>query len=279
MKVAVCLIVRDEEKDILEWISYYNLIGFDCQIIFDNKSSDKTAGIIKKASEKINIIYNYFPHDRHHCQNAAYEEAIQRYRNDFDWIAFFDSDEFFSINDGTPLKVWLADFEAASAIGVNWAIYGSSGHEDYPPGLVTENFLRRAPQNFGDNKHVKSIVRPERVRRCLNPHAFELENMWSDGYRDTANRKIEWLVLPETGTLLPGVVSGDADWSTARVNHYFTRSFAHWKRKLERGYFDEEALRKIEQFKHFDRNEILDESMKKYSTYISRKISELENLF
>lgn len=277
MKAAVCLIVKNEEKDIMEWISYYNLIGFDCQIIFDNKSSDKTANLIKDSAKKINIIYKYFPNDKHKCQNDAYEEAIKEYKTEFDWMAFFDSDEFFAINDGTPLKIWLENFQDASAIGVNWAIYGSSGHTDFPPGLVTENFLRRAPQDFGDNKHVKSIVRPERVLRCLNPHAFELEAAWSDGYRDTANRKIEWLVLPETGASLPGVVAGNADWSTARVNHYFTRSFDHWKRKLERGYFDEDALRKIEQFKHFDRNDVIDESMKKYSTYINRKINELES--
>lgn len=275
MKLAVCLIVKNEERDILEWIAYYNLLGFDCQIIFDNKSSDKTPELIKNVSDKIDIRYNYFPHEKHNCQNAAYEEAIRQYGSEFDWIAFFDSDEFFSIGDGTPLKMWFENFQDASAIGVNWAIYGSSGCTDFPSGLVTESFIRRAPQDFGDNKHVKSIVRPDRVRHCLNPHAFALHDKWSDGYRDTANRKMEWLVIPETGSVLPGVSAGNADWSTARVNHYFTRSYAHWKKKLERGYFDEEAIRRIEQFKYFDRNEIIDESMKKFSNYINRKIFDI----
>ncbi len=275
MKVAVALIVKDEERDIREWMAYYSLIGFDTQIIFDNKSSDSTAEIIKHYAEKMDIRYNYFPHDKHHCQNAAYENALQKYGNEFDWIAFFDSDEFFSINDGTPLKEWLAGFENAAAIGINWAIYGASGHVSFPDGLVTENFLHRAPQNFGDNKHIKSIVRPGCIQNCINPHAFALKDDMSRGYVDTANRTLNWLFIPENNAHIPGVVSQDADWSTARVNHYFTRSYAHWERKLHRGYFDEDAIRKIEQFKYFDRNEILDESMKKYSVYINRKITDV----
>lgn len=275
MKVAVILIVKDEERDIKEWMAYYNLIGFDSQIIFDNKSSDNTANIIKKYSKFMDVRYNYFPHDKHHCQNAAYEKALQEYGHEFDWMAFFDSDEFFSINDGTPLETWLANFKNAPAIGVNWAIYGASGHVSFPPGLVTENFLHRAPQNFGDNKHIKSIVRPGCVRNCINPHAFFLKDEMGRGYVDTKNSSLEWLFVPENNSHIPGVVAQDADWSTARVNHYFTRSYAHWERKLNRGYFDEDAIRKIEQFKYFDRNEILDESMRKYSTYINRKISDI----
>jgi hypothetical protein len=42
------------------------------------------------------------------------------------------------------------------------------------------------------------------------------------------------------------------------VNHYFTRSRAHWAAKLQRGYPSDFVVRKMEEFAEYDRNEIED---------------------
>jgi hypothetical protein len=58
--------------------------------------------------------------------------------------------------------------------------------------------------------------------------------------------------------VLRGVSRAQPDYSVARVNHYFTRSRAHWLAKLQRGYPSDVAIRKLEEFDTYNRNEIAD---------------------
>jgi hypothetical protein len=189
----------------------------------------------------------------------AYEAACNAYKLEFDWIAFLDSDEFLVTEAVEPVGRFLARFEAWGAVAINWAVYGASGHEDYPPGLVVENFLHRADSDFFPARHVKSIVRPRCVASCPNPHYFALSNKAVHGYCNTQGEAMQWMEAPEApGGQLRGVSRGRPDYSVARVNHYFTRSRAHWLAKLERGYPSDVAVRKLEEFDIYNRNELAD---------------------
>ena len=48
------------------------------------------------------------------------------------------------------------------------------------------------------------------------------------------------------------------DYGVARVNHYFTRSRAHWMAKMRRGYPSDIAIRKLAEFDTYNRNDVLD---------------------
>ena len=41
-KAAVCLIVKDEDDYILEWLIHYKNKGLDAAIVYDNGSQDRT---------------------------------------------------------------------------------------------------------------------------------------------------------------------------------------------------------------------------------------------
>jgi glycosyltransferase involved in cell wall biosynthesis len=258
MKSAICLIVRNEASDIAEWIALHALIGFDTQIIFDNRSEDATADIIRRAARLHDIRYHYWPNSSQQSQTAAYDAACEAYKLEFDWIAFVDSDEFLITAIEEPINTFLARFERWSGIAVSWAVYGSNGHKDAPPGTVIENFTRRAPTSFFAARHVKSIIRPTFAARCINPHCFELRSHIDGSYCDANERHMLWWLAPERGGILPGLGRAEPDYTACRVNHYFTRSKAHWRAKLRRGYPSDVAIRKMEEFAEYDRNEIED---------------------
>jgi hypothetical protein len=48
MRAAVCLFVRDEERDIAEWLAFQFAVGFDAVILYDNGSVDRTAEIAQR---------------------------------------------------------------------------------------------------------------------------------------------------------------------------------------------------------------------------------------
>ena len=94
MKTAICMIVRNEARDIAEWIAFHALVGFDTQIIFDNRSDDATPAIIQAAGRLHDIRFHSWPNSTPQSQVSAYDAACEAYRLEFDWIAFVDSDEF-----------------------------------------------------------------------------------------------------------------------------------------------------------------------------------------
>ncbi len=259
MKSAICMIVRDEARDILEWIAFHALAGFNTQIIFDNGSTDGTAELIQGARRHYDIRFHEWDNRTADSQVLAYKAACEAYKLEFDWIAFLDSDEFLVTADGSLVNDFLARFDTWSAIALNWAIYGSSGHDEAPDGLVVGAYTRRASPDFFPTHHVKSIIRPGFARGCPNPHYFDMLEFTDGHYCDARGQYMLWTRAPEApGGVLRGVGRAAPDYSLCRINHYFTRSRAHWRAKLRRGYPSDFVVRKEAEFAAYDRNEVED---------------------
>jgi glycosyltransferase involved in cell wall biosynthesis len=275
MKSAICLIVRNEVRDIAEWIAFHALIGFDTQIIFDNRSDDGTAAIVKAAAEMHDVRYHFWPNSTHQSQVLAYEAACDAYRLEFDWMAFVDSDEFVVPEEDILINEFLRGFEGFSGVALHWAIYGSNGHQNFPQGSVLESFTRRAPENFFPARHVKSIIRPGFAGRCANPHCFELRGGRLGSYCDARGRPMAWWPAPEAGGIVPGLSKEEPDYGGCRINHYFTRSRAHWLAKLKRGYPSDVAVRTMAEFGAYDRNDVEDTIARRYVSGVRAGVREI----
>ena len=60
------------------------------------------------------------------CQ--AYDDCLAEHRDDARWIAFIDLDEFLFSPDRPSAAGVLRDYEQWPGVGVNWAMFGPSGH-------------------------------------------------------------------------------------------------------------------------------------------------------
>jgi hypothetical protein len=94
-------------------------------------------------------------------------------KGNYSWMLYLDADEFLNLNKFANIKSFLGDFKEADAIGINWLMFGTSGHKEQPKGLITEKFIR---SEIRLNKHVKSFVRPSVAIRVNNPHYFIITN-------------------------------------------------------------------------------------------------------
>jgi hypothetical protein len=208
----------------------------------------------------------------------AYDAALCAYRLEFDWIAFVDSDEFVIPGDQVTINDYLARFDGFSGLAMPWAIYGSNGHEDFPKAMVLDAFVRRAAEAFFPARHVKSIIRPAFAARCLNPHCFDLRGNRLGSYCDPRGQPMVWKDAPEWGGIIPGMAGAPPDYACGRINHYFTRSRAHWQCKLQRGYPSDHAIRKMEEFDEYDRNEVFDPIAHRYLPALREALARLEAL-
>ena len=190
----------------------------------------------------------------------AYEDACRRWVTEFDWIGFFDADEFFVLHGDVPLTRFLDRSSAVGSVVVNWALFGSTGHVALPPGLIIESFTRRAETTFFPTYHVKSFVRPRVVLTSYNPHYFAADGLTVDA----AGSPVTWHYDVTRRQYLLGVMSKPPDYSVCQLNHYFVRSKAHWATKVARGYPSNVATRTADEFDVYDRNEVSDESAPRY---------------
>ena len=109
-RVALCAIVKNEARDIAEWLAYHTLLGFDTIIVFDNGSTDGTDAILEQAGKTLPVQVRPWPRRDPRYQTAAYEEACRELAGQFDWVAFFDADEFLVLHRDPDIKALARRF-------------------------------------------------------------------------------------------------------------------------------------------------------------------------
>ena len=249
MKVAVCVMVKNEERDFLEWLCFHLAVGFDTILVYDNYSTDRTFAVAASAKAVGDVRVRLWDTPGKFRQYEAYRDALRTYRDEFDWIAFIDSDEFLFAPDHRPIKAVLATLEHAGAVGVHWQCFGSSGVQSIGDKLLIEEFLHRSLEHFTPNKHIKTIVRPELATGECSPHHFVL----TEGELCTRadGRPIE-------DFFKPGKTRSVGATDILRINHYYTRSREQYARKLARGRCNGQEV--VDDFDYMDRNEVFDDS-------------------
>jgi hypothetical protein len=226
---AVVLVVKDEASDILAWLAWYKLLGFDAAIVYDDDSTDGTWEILEQAACNWNIRLARAegPRDQRYQarQDASYRHALTTYKTEFAWLAFFDADEFLSLRQDQDVHAFLARFPHADEVAVNWCNYGSSGHvlkPVVPPPLA---YTRHGGAHRHINRHVKCFVRPEAVGpHWRGVHCFDVP----PARAVLANGAP--LVWGET----EGIIDADPDWSVAKLMHYQCRSMEHFIERLKK---------------------------------------------
>jgi len=167
LRVALCAIVKNENPYIREWINYYKDMGIDKILLYDNNDIDgeRLEDVIKDYIE--NKFVNVFNRRGIIIQNRAYGKSTQglayhscyynNYKN-YDWIAFFDIDEFLSIDyKYNDIFEFLSDFNDYDGIKVQWRMFGDNGQLYYENKPVIERFLSN--NNFKHDRTVKSIIK------------------------------------------------------------------------------------------------------------------------
>ena len=246
MKFACISVVKNAEKSIAEWLAFHLAIGVDTIFVLDNGSTDGTLEIVRQFAQRFDVRFANWPMTSVDYQLRGFLQATHECRDEFDWCAFIDVDEFILLPAGRTLADVIDVPGTVSAIAMNWAMFGSSGHVTRPEGLVIENYLHRADMTFPHNRMLKTIARPKEILGCRSTHIFYVTGDHVDMTHkllDSSNDHTE----------------NPPDYSAGRLNHYFTQSYEDWQAKvITRGYHD--TARGLEDFASFDRNDIFDDS-------------------
>lgn len=256
--LSVVVIAKDEGLYINEWIAFNKAVGVDHIYLYDNDSSD---GLRKKISSYMDegyVSYRLISGKKRQCD--AYNDAIDRYKNESKYMMFIDVDEFvFPVSAQEQLKdvvdSYFRKHRFVGGVAINWLIFGSSGKEKFEDGLVIERFTKRAKYEFEANKQYKVVVDPRKCFSFICPHY----PMYLAGYS----------MISDDGARLKAD-RFSSEYRTLRCNHYFAKSFEEFSIKRNRGMADRNQVRDMSDFERHDKNDEDDYEILRYQSEVKR---------
>ena len=131
LKVCLCVIGKKENLYVKEFIDYYKKLGYNKIIIYDNNdiNDEKFEDIIKKEIRKgfVSIInYRGYEGKNKHPQFDAYKDCYEKNNMKYNWLSFFDFDEFLELNPKSQtIREFLNHkrFQKCQTIKINWIVY------------------------------------------------------------------------------------------------------------------------------------------------------------
>ncbi len=276
--MTFCLVAtaKNEGPNILEWVAYHQLIGFERILVYQNDSDDLTHQTLKWLHKLGHVVYSYNKAGAGRHQVRAYiRSAKQEWYKTSRWAMALDLDEFLVIHAGNgTLTDLIAALPDADMVNINWRHMGSSGHTTITDDLVTAKFDRCERENRINDflTAFKTLFRTDRFIRC------GVHNPLQRDHYDTPIIRCNGSGLLEGSFGLRNFRSNDPAGATlARVHHYITKDAASFVVKSARGsghLFNREVDRHYWQRRNFNEGHCEDLVVK--SDQIWRRMIELD---
>ncbi len=168
--LSLCLICKDENEYLPEWLDYHILMGVDRFYIYDNESRVSLRETLKEYIERGWVVVVDIQGKA--MQLYAYDHCLQTFGAQTFWMGFIDTDEFLVPKTAKDLKELLKEYEGYAGLAVSSLFFGSSGHKTRPAVGQIAGYTQRTHETFKENELVKSIVQPQQTLMPNSPHDF-----------------------------------------------------------------------------------------------------------
>ena len=178
-KVCLCLICKKENLYIKEFINHYKNLGYNHIFIYDNNDiqGEKLEEIIKDEIDNEFVTIINYRGAKNKPQFRVYIDCYEKYNKKYDWLSFFDADEFLElIPKGIKIQEFLDNerYTYCQNVKFNWVLYSDDNQIHYHNKPVQERFTTPLFNNSLNN-HVKSKVRGNLSfnywKGAWNPHS------------------------------------------------------------------------------------------------------------
>lgn len=255
MKFALCCVAGKENLYIREWVEHHIRVGFDKIVIYTTIPEENPRSVLFDYEIKgiVDIIpwYIQIPEGRlfeEVVQDAAYNDCLERYKESYNWMAFFDVDEFLEVTYG-DIHIWFESMPVYSqfdAITVNWYTMNADGKLYYEDKPLYERFtchnnaklLYYKPHPNRDDTtrdcYFKSIVNTK------TPHRFSVDAHMGNPHKlygnCVINDKFQLQMCTNDGCSINGPLLytlPDYNHDHAKLKHFETKSLTEYiDRKL-----------------------------------------------
>ncbi|KQI72509.1 hypothetical protein AN191_05650 [Loktanella sp. 5RATIMAR09] len=294
-KIGLFSCIKNEGPFILEWVAYHINSGFSAIVVYSNDCTDGSAELLDALAD--NGVIHHHAQDLKPGQTPQFAAAEKAYQNtelqSADWLMWMDTDEFLFCNNEGNSVLQLAEkaSEVSDGVAVNWLNFGDNGFTQWEPGLVTQRFLKRGPDNNSRHATFKTLF-----KRSDSVRGFGLHRPHVHGdFQEQGKRFVNAAGNPMPATMYRsgkrmrhglGAVPPEAiahDW--AAICHYAVKTKDSFLLKKLRGQGTKPVDADDRDFRFQDRywrvynqNAVLDDRMIAQSEKLMQQIKELAAL-
>jgi len=235
---TICLIAKKENRYIKEFINYYQKLKINKIFLYDNNdlNGEHFEDILSKyINYNFVEIVNY--RGKYKPQIQAYNHCYINNNKNYNWMAFYDSDEYLYINDYKDINKFLSQpqFKNCSSILINWKYYGDNDNLYYEPLPLQKRFIKPFYFNKNNIKNIYFYVAGKTIARS------GLNLTWAHFPHYLKNKPI----CRPNGEILENYFS-PPQYSKAYIKHYATKSTEEFIERTIKG-----AVHTKDTSKHF----------------------------
>lgn len=249
---------KNETRYLREWIEYHRLVGAEHFYLYNNDDDPTEADALLQPYIDSKIIDLIRWEDKTGNRvGPIFTDGLRRAKGETTWLAFFDLDEFLHplVSDSVPDILRKYELPDVACLGINWLIFGSSGHKKKQL-LQIDSFRKRGVDLFSFNNRVKCIVRPDRVSGPSGGHSFKCIPPF---------RSIDENMNTCNGPFSP------PSFKKMALHHYFCRSEEDMIDRSMRLRLDG-YNRDMKDIRRRDRNDVLDERICRFLPALKRNL-------
>lgn len=230
--VSFCLIFKNEAPFLKEWLDFHLTVGVDHFYLYNNNSDDNFREILEPYIGLGIVTLIEWPEQN--SQFKAYKHCFETYRNETNWISFIDADEFIVPKYKETIREWIQPYLKYPAINIQWLMFCTGGvlEHDY-----SKNVIEQYKDCWEDlNVHGK----------CLINTRYDIANFntWYVHHHTYMYYKIFGIriIIPAVNQF-GYICTVDKIWgggknklvnSTIQINHYFTKAWSIWSKKMKK---------------------------------------------
>ena len=229
-KVGLCIICKRENLYIKEFVDYYRNLGYNHIFIYDNGDpGDETYdNVIKENINNGFVSLIDYRNEKNGQIFKAYEDCYEKNNKNYDWLSFFDIDEYLVLKpDNVCIQEFLDNerYKDCQNIKFNWLIYTDDDKLHYENKPVQERFLTPNYNCTWFNQHVKSSVRGNLSTnywtKANTPHASDHECIACSSSGNQTDKGSPFINPP--------------DYTNAILKHYRTKTVEEYCNKMKKG--------------------------------------------
>ena len=232
IKVCLCAIGKQENRYIKEFVNHYKKLGYDHIYIYDNNNiNDERMDSILNNSNFVSIIdYTSYHNKKENSQYLAYYDCYKKNNKKYDWLSFFDFDEFLEIKQNKTIQEFLDNerYKKCQNVKINWLIYSSDKEILFFKNQFLKERFKKPIFNDKANIHIKSTVRGGLKKNYWS--RWENSHTSIDTFKSCSSSGKR--VSGKTAFINP------PDYKYGFLKHYYYKSFEEFCLKLKRGWPD-----------------------------------------
>ena len=234
IKVCVCVVGKRENLYAEEYVNYYKSIGYNHIFIYDNneENDEKFEDVLQEEIKSkfvtiIDLRGNKARFLDGGPQCYAFKDCYKKNNKDYDWLSFFDFDEFLEVRPKAKnIQEFFGNkiFDKCINIKINFLFYSDNELLYYDSRPLQERFTTPL-YHHKNNKVIKSTI-----RGGLN------FNYWEKGCNPHTSKLTNVISCTSSGEIIGySDMSYKPNFTNARLKHYYSKTVEEYANKSARG--------------------------------------------